>query len=243
MAFPAYVHSVVKTSDEAAWPVQGQGPFECGCTVAANALNLVAGRRLYDKNDFVHAAGVLFQPNMGTPSPFTGRLIQQHGGGTHFGNLSYTDVEGVLRDLIDRGVPVVVEIGVNKVGPWRIYGEHSILLVGYSDLFKGPDGAMRQEYYFVDSQYPELGTFSLASNDVVINGVKQPFPGNRTMAREEFLRLYQMGIYFPVFRSQAEHDAWYAASMRTLSTVPLFGMISSRLFNGSYDLWNNARKP
>jgi len=28
MAFPAYVHSIIDSSDDAAWPVQGQGEYE-----------------------------------------------------------------------------------------------------------------------------------------------------------------------------------------------------------------------
>ena len=44
MPYPSYVHSVVANSDDTAWPVQGQGVNECGCTVAANALNLLDTR-------------------------------------------------------------------------------------------------------------------------------------------------------------------------------------------------------
>ena len=70
MPFPSYVHSVVKSSDDTAWPVQAQGRNECGCTAAANALNLLVGSRRFNKDDFLHEAGLLFQPGMGgTPSP------------------------------------------------------------------------------------------------------------------------------------------------------------------------------
>src|SRR6185503_8714052 len=104
MPFPSYIHSVVKSSDDAAWPIEAQGRNECGCTAASNALNLLVGMQRFHKDDFVREAGLLFQREMGgTPSPVTGWLIKRHGFGTHFGNLSRTDDELVLRDLIDRG--------------------------------------------------------------------------------------------------------------------------------------------
>src|SRR5215212_4597818 len=127
MSFPSYVHSVIKSAEEAAWPVEGQGVNECGCTSASNALNLLVQHLRFRKDDFVSQAGLLFQPRFGgTPSPATGWLIKRNGFGTHFGNLSRTDYEPVLRDLIDRGVPVIVEIGLDPLG---IYGGHSIVLV------------------------------------------------------------------------------------------------------------------
>ncbi|HEX9373426.1 MAG TPA: hypothetical protein VF897_20605, partial [Roseiflexaceae bacterium] len=98
MPYPPYVHSVIANSDDAAWPVQGQGINECGCTVAANALNLLAGARLFDKDSFVREAGLLFNRGLGgSISPVTGWLIKRHGYGTHFGNLLHTDPEPVLR--------------------------------------------------------------------------------------------------------------------------------------------------
>jgi len=238
MPYPVYVHSVITSSDDAAWPVQGQGVNECGCTVVANGLNLLAGTKLFDKDDMVREAGLFFQRNLGgSLSPVTGWLIKRHGFGTHFGNLSRTDYEGVLRDLLDRKVPVVVEIGVNRVGPFEIYGQHSILLVGYSDPYRDSTGMMREEYYFVDSQWPGLGNFDLRANDLVMNGVTAPFPGNRTMLREEFLRMYETRIYFPVFPTQAEHDTWYQTNIRPASSIPLFGWVGQSLFNGSPDRW------
>ena len=238
MPFPAYVHSVVADTNDAAWPVQGQGVNECGCTVAANALNLLAGQRQYDKDAFVREVGLLFNRDLGgSPSPVTGWLIKRRGRGTHFGNLSQTDPEVVLRDLIDRKVPVGVEIGANRVGPVTVYGQHSILLVGYSDPYRDQTGMMREEYYFVDSQWPGLGTFDLRANDVTVNGVTTHFPGNRTMLRDEFLRMYPTRIYFPVFPSQAEHDTWYQANIRPASSIPLFGWVGHSLFNGSPDRW------
>jgi hypothetical protein len=244
MAYPLYVHSVIANSDDTAWPVQGQGVNECGCTVAANALNLLAQRREYDKDQFVREAGLLFQrPLGGSPSPVTGWLIRRSGRGTHFGNLSHTDAEIVLRDLIDRKVPVVVEIGANRVGPFEVYGQHSILLVGYSDPYRDSRGGLREEYYFVDSQWPGLGTFDLHTNDVVENSAMTPFPGNRTMLRDEFLRMYPMRIYFPVFPSQAEHDAWYQANIRPEGGIPLVNWVGSSLLTGTYDIWIGHRTP
>jgi hypothetical protein len=238
MPFPDYVHSVVDSSDDAAWPVQGQGENECGCTVAANALNLLAGRKLFDKDEFVREAGLFFKREWGgSPSPITGRLIKRHGFGTHFGNLSYTDAEVVLRDLIDRNVPVGVEIGSNRVGPFVVYGQHSILLVGYSDPYRDQAGGLREEYYFVDSQWPQLGNFNLRENDAVEGAATTHYPGNRTMARDEFLRQYETRIYFPIFRSQAEHDAWYQAYIRPAPGIPVVNWLSGKLFTGSYDTW------
>ena len=244
MPFPTYVHSVVTDAADDAWPVQGQGENECGCTVAANALNLLAGRPTYRKDDLVREAGLLFNRQLGgSPSPITGQLIKRHGRGTHFGNLSQTDAEIVLRDLLDRKVPVVVEIGSNRVGPFVIYGQHSILLVGYSDPYRDGSGALREEYYFVDSQWPGLGTFSLSTNDVSENGTTTPYPGNRTMLREEFLRMYETRIYFPVFPSQPAHDAWYQANIRPAGGIPLVGWLGSTLFTGTYDIWVGSRAP
>jgi hypothetical protein len=243
MTFPSYIHSVVPSSDTTAWPVQGQGVNECGCTVAANALNLISGRQRYTKDEFVRQAGLFFQRRLGgSISPVTGWLIKQHGFGTHFGNLSRTDADTVLRDLVDRGVPVVVEIGTTRVGPLEIYGQHSILLVGYSEQYTDSGGTGREEYYFVDSEWPELGKFDLAANDVVMNGVRTALPGNRTISREEFSRMYEQKIYFPVFRTQAEHDAWYYKHIRVETGKPLLGSLRSSWITGSYDIWVGPRR-
>ena len=238
MVFPSYVHSVVPRSDAEAWPVQGQGVNECGITVVANALNVLAGRRVYDKDTLIQEAGVLFQRRLGgSPSPATSYLLKRHGAGTHFGNLRRTNAEAVLRDLIDRRVPVVVEIGTNRVGPIAVYGQHSILLVGYSDPHPDRNGALHEEYYFVDAEWPRLGEFSLTTNDVDVDGNPTPMPGNRTMARYKFLRQFQTGIYFPVFPSQEAHDRWYARQMRSVKTSVLAGSITSALLTGTNDLW------
>jgi hypothetical protein len=244
MSFPDYVHSVDNSTDDAAWPIEEQGVNECGCTAASNALNILVKAPRFSKNDFVRQAGLLFQRRLGgTPSPVTGWLIKRHGFGTHFGNLSRTDYEGVLRDLIDRGVPVVIELGIVRVGPFAVYGQHSVVLVGYSDPFSDHTGRVREEYYMVDSQWSPQGTFSLHSNneDVDGDGVAEQFPGNRTMPRQELRDRYLMKIYFPVFPSQAAHDDWYRVNMRRSPRVPLVGGLVGGMLTGSYDIWVGAQ--
>jgi hypothetical protein len=240
MPFPSYVHAVVSASDDAAWPVEAQGQNECGCTAASNALNILTQMPRFRKNDFVREAGLLFQRRLGgTPSPVTGLLIQRHGFGSHFGNLSRTDYEVVLRDLIDRGVPVVIELGVAKVGPFAVYGQHSVVLVGYSEPFRDRAGQLREEYYLVDSQYPQLGSISLTTNDVDVDGDGrvESFPGNRTLTRQELRDQYPMKIYFPVFPTQAAHDAWYRQNIYAAPGLPLLGALVGGALTGSYDIW------
>ncbi len=245
MAFPAYVHSVVADDDPRCWPILQQGINECGCTAPANALNLLAGRRKFDKDQFVREAGIWFKRDFfgqpgGSPSFVTGWLIKHHGFGTHFGSLKLTDAEVALRDLIQRGVPSVVELGANKVGPLTLWGQHSIVLVGYSDPYTDAQGIKHEEYYFVDSQYPaDLHTFGLETNDVDRDGDGQPerYPGNRTLSRSEFIANFPTGIYFPIFRSQAEHDAWVAAHLRSANRLPGWGAVGDSLLTGTLDLW------
>lgn len=245
MAFPSYVHSVIPDDDPRRWPIQKQGTNECGCTAPANALNLIAGRQEYHKDEFIREAGVWFKRNLyggagGTPSFVTGWLIKRHGFGTHFGSLRKTDAEAVLRDLINRGVPVVVELGANKVGPLTLWGQHSVVLVGYSDRYRDKTGHEREDYYFIDAQYPPDGsTFGLNTNDLDQDGDGKPeaYPGNRTIARQAFLQDYPTGIYFPVFRTQQEHDAWASAHLAKAHGLPLVGSVSHSLFTGSTDLW------
>ncbi|HKF94297.1 MAG TPA: hypothetical protein VKB96_06785, partial [Gammaproteobacteria bacterium] len=171
MAFPSYVHSVIRSADTVAWPVEGQGMNECGCTAASNALNLLVRAPRFRKDDFVRQAGIFFQAWLGgTPSPITAWLVRRHGFGTHFGNLKKTDYEALLRNLIDRDVPVIIEIGQVMIGPVTVSGQHSIVLVGYSDPFVDSSGQKREEFYFVDSQWPRLAEFNLQSNDADIDG-------------------------------------------------------------------------
>ncbi len=244
MAFPPYVHSVVP-DDPVRWPIQKQGVNECGCAAPANALNLLLGRPAFDKDQFIREAGIWFKRDLyrgtgGTPSFVTGWLIKRHGFGTHFGTLRKTSVEAVLRDLVDRGVPVVVELGANRVGPFTIWGQHSVVLVGYSDRYMDPSGRVHEEYYFVDAQYPSSGEgFGLHTNNLDRDGDGKPerYPGNRTIARDAFLDDFPTGIYFPVFPSQQEHDAWAATHLCSAPRLPLLGAISSHFITGSEDLW------
>ena len=244
MAFPPYVHSVV-ADDPARWPIQAQGVNECGCTAPANAMNLLLGRQEFDKDQLIQEAGIWFRRNVyngagGTPSFVTGWLIKRHGFGTHFGSLRRTKAEAVLRNLIDRGVPVVVELGANRVGPWTIWGQHSVVLVGYSERYMDASGLAHHDYYFVDAQYPvDARQFGLHTNDVDRDGDGKPerYPGNRTIERERFLQDFPTGIYFPVFHSQHEHDNWAAAHLRMAPGLPLVGRIDRSLFSGSEDLW------
>jgi hypothetical protein len=241
--FPAYVHSIVQDAAAEHWPIQRQGINECGCTAPANALNLLLGERRFDKDQFLREAGLFFQRNLGgSPSPITAWLIKRQGFGTHFGSLRRTDCEAVLRDLIDRRVPVVLELGANTWGSLTIYGQHSVVLVGYSERYTDAGGQTHEEYYFVDAQYPNLTdstAFGLHSNDVDRDGDGAPeaYPGNRTIARDLFLRDFPTGIYFPVFPSQAEHDRWYRQHIRPAQS-PLLGKLFAGLFTGTMDLWH-----
>jgi hypothetical protein len=227
MSFPRHVHSVIGDAAAAAWPVGGQGFNECSFTSMANALNLLAGAPRYHKNDFIREAGLFFQPRLGGTLPFLKALqLRRRGYGAHFGNLSHTDAEAVLRDLIDRGVPAIVDIyPVFQLGRLRIFGQHATVLVGYSEPYRDASGALREEYYLIDAQWPALGEFSLTANDVDRDGdgVAENYPGNRTLARSEFLRLWTSRNYCPIFRTQREHDAWYAATIERAAGPPLIG--------------------
>jgi hypothetical protein len=243
MSFPSYVHAVVDNPAREAWPVQAQGVNECGVTSPANAMNLVLGQPRFDKEALLRAAGVFFRRSLGgSPSFVTEWLLRGNGFGTHFGNLSQTDGEAVLRDLIDRKVPVVVELWANKIAGFTLFGLHSVVLVGYSDPYTDATGQRREEYYVVDAQYPALGNLDLAANDADRNGdgVPEVFPGNRTFERAEFRQIYPTGIYFPVFRSQAEHDAWYVANMEPVPRLPVLGPLADRYVTGRIDRWRGT---
>lgn len=239
--YPAYVHAILPDVPEEEWRVQRQGVNECGCTAPANALNLLRhGSRIYDKDQFVREAGLLFQRKLGgTPSFVTETLLRRHGAGTHFGNLSQTNGEAVLRDLIRRGVPVAIELGQTMIGPFKLYGQHSVLLVGYSDRYVDQQGVAREEYYLLDAQHIVDGQFGMQTNNVDRDGDGAPesYPGNRTLERDEFWRQYPTGIYFPVFPSQAEHDAWYAGHIRAESGHSIVNRLRDRYMTGSYDFW------
>jgi hypothetical protein len=235
----------VDSDDPQYWPIQPQGLNECGCAAPANAMNLLLGECRFDKDQLVREAGIWFQRTVlgkagGSPSFVTDWLIKGHGFGTHFGSLRKTNAEEVLRALIDRGIPSVVEIGSNKLGPFTVWGQHSIVIVGYSDPYFDAQGRHIEEYYFVDSQYPaDLRGFGLETNDVDRDGDGRPehYPGNRSIERSDFLRSFPTRIYHPVFRSQTEHDAWAAVHLNTAGRLPVAGLVSTTLLTGSYDLW------
>lgn len=247
MAFPPFVHTVNRNTADSDWPVEGQGWNECGCTAASNAGNLLVRSLRYRKDDFVREAGMFFQPQWGgTPSPITSWLLKRHGFGTHFGNLQQTDYEAVIRDLIDRGIPVIIELFVIRMGNIPVSGQHSVVVVGYSEPFRDHTGQQREEYYIVDAQWPALGQFSLRSNnwDFDGDGTIEEFPGNRTLSRDELNTAYPMRTYFPVFATQSDHDAWYDRYLRVESGVPLLGLLTGRLLTGSRDIWlGDASQP
>ncbi len=245
MGFPAFVHTITSTIDEAAWPVEGQGYNECGCTAASNAANLIVRAHQYRKDDFVRQAGVFFQPQWGgTPSPITTWLLQRHGFGTHFGKLQPAEYELVLRDLIDRGVPVIIELGVVLLSGVPVSGQHSVVLVGYSEPFRDHTGQAREEYYLVDAQWPDLGKFSLSSNnwDYDGDGAVEHFPGNRTLSRAQLRDAYPMRTYFPVFPTQSDHDLWYRQHVQVERRVPLLSAFKGRLLSGANDTWIGPRR-
>lgn len=245
MPFPTFVRTVVSSIDEEAWPVEGQGWNECGCTAASNALNLLVRSRQYRKDDFVRQAGLFFQPQWGgTPSPITTWLLQRHGFGTHFGNLQDAEYELVLRDLIDRGIPVIIELGVVLMGGVAVSGQHSVVLVGYSEPYRDHAGQLCEEYYLVDAQWRELGKFKLAENNRDYNGdgVVEQFPGNRTLSRQQLRAEYPMRTYFPVFPTQSDHDQWYRAHVQVERRLPLLSALTGTLITGAHDRWVGPRR-
>jgi hypothetical protein len=239
MHFPHYVHSVVSEAAEAAWPVTGQGWNECSFTSIANALNLLAGTPRHTKDEFIREVGPLFQPRLGgTLPPLKALQLRRRGYGAHFGSLAHTDAERVLRDLVDRGVPVIVDIYTAfQRGTIRIFGMHATLLVGYSEPYHDASGRLREEYYLVDPGWPEVGRFDMAANnaDRDGDGVPEPFPGNRTLERAELLRLWTTRNYCPVFRTPREHRAWYDATLRRAPGPRLVGPLLQAMLFGTDD--------
>ncbi|HMP40764.1 MAG TPA: hypothetical protein PKA05_10325 [Roseiflexaceae bacterium] len=227
--FPSYVRSVVASASPLAWPVSGQGFNECSFTSIANALNLLNGAPRYRKEEFIREAGLFFQPRLGGTLPFLkASQLRRRGYGAHFGNLSHTNAEAVLRDLIDRGVPTIVDIyPAFQLGRLRIFGQHATVLVGYSEPFHDAAGTLHEEYYLLDAQWPALGAFDLAFNDVDRNGDGQAelFPGNRTLSRTEFMQLWTSRNYCPIFHSPADHQAWYATTIRREPGLPMIGRV------------------
>lgn len=239
MRFSPSVHSVIDDSTETAWPVGGQGWNECSFTSIANALNLLAGAPRHNKEEFIREVGPLFQPRLGgTLPPLKAIQLRRRGYGAHFGSLARTDGERVLRGLVDRGVPAIVDIYTAfQRGTTRVFGMHATLLVGYSEPYYDAAGHLREEYYLVDPQWPDLGRFELAANNVDRNGdgVPEPFPGNRTLTRAGFLKLWTTRNYCPVFRTPEEHRAWYGSTLRREAGPPLIGALLQALLFGSDD--------
>jgi hypothetical protein len=237
--FPPNVRCIIPSANPADWPVGEQGLNECSFTSIANALNLLAGEPRYSRHEFIREAGPLFQPRLGgTLPPLKAFQLRRRGFGAHYGRLAHTDAERVLRGLVHLGVPTIVDIyPAIQRGRLRVYGQHATLLVGYSLPFRDAAGALREEYYLVDSQWPALGQFDLAANDADRDGDGAPeaYPGNRTLARHEFLKLWPTRTYCPVFPTHAAHAAWYRATLRRRRGAPGLGWLAQTLLFGSDD--------
>ena len=236
--YPSYVHSILPTIPKHCWQVQEQEGGTCGIVAASNALNLLRhGTARFDREDLLATAHGWIHRTYGSASFTTEMILKRHGAGTHFGTLRATNVEVVLKALIDQGLPVCIEIDQNMFGPIPIYGLHTVVLVGYSDPYVDAWGNTHEEYYFVNSSYRPNGTWSMNSNNIDRDGDQVPevYPGNHTMERSEFLRRFPTGIYFPVFPSQADHDQWYTTFMRRRNRVPILGWLRDQWMTGSFD--------
>lgn len=84
----------------------------------------------------------------------------------------------------------------------------------------------------------------MAANNVAepATGTVVAYPGNRTMGREEFRANYPTRFYFPVFPTQADHDAWYVARMTSTGRVPIIGALREWSLTGSYDMLRGDKK-
>lgn len=217
MTYPTYVHSVFAMPC-AEWPVIGQQKNQCSFTAMTNALNCLAQQPHYHVEDFVREVGPLFQPELGgTLPPLKAWQLRKRGFGSHFGNLRFTDCEKVLCQLTDQGIPVIVDLHTGlQIGRQRIYGRHAVVLVGYSDEYVDSEGILRQEYYILDSEWPRLHAFALDSNDVDRDGdgLVESYPGNRTLSRAEFLRMFSTRCYAPIFATPAAHTDWYTRTFQ-----------------------------
>lgn len=215
--FPPYVHSVFAKPTHI-WPICGQGFNECNFYAISNALNTLTNQACYNPEQLKRAVGPLFQPYLGGTLPFLKSwLLKRNGYGSHFGNLRFTDAEFVLRQLINMHVPVLVDIyTAAQFGFTRVYGQHAVVLVGYSDPYTDANGIHREEYYIIDSEWPRLGEFSVDYNNVDRDGdgIAEDYPGNRTMSRNQFMRIFTTRCYTPIFTSQSGHDQWYSATFK-----------------------------
>jgi hypothetical protein len=231
--FPPYVHSVFAHPTHT-WPICGQGYNECNFYALSNALNTLSNQMQYDPALLKRAVGPLFQARLGGAPPcLKSWLLKKHGFGSHFGNLRFTDAEFVLRQLIDMQIPVLVDIyTAAQYGFTRIYGQHSVVLVGYSDRYTDASGTQREEYYIIDSEWPRLGEFAVDYNNVDRDGDGnvEDYPGNRTISRTQFMRIFTTRCYTPIFTSQSTHDQW-----QTNTFVPHSPTLWERLITGTND--------
>lgn len=231
--FPPYVHSVFAHPTHT-WPICGQGYNECNFYALSNALNTLSNQMQYDPALLKRAVGPLFQARLGGAPPcLKSWLLKKHGFGSHFGNLRFTDAEFVLRQLIDMQIPVLVDIyTAAQYGFTRIYGQHSVVLVGYSDRYTDASGTQREEYYIIDSEWPRLGEFAVDYNNVDRDGDGnvEDYPGNRTISRTQFMRIFTTRCYTPIFTSQSTHDQWH-----TNTFVPHSPTLWERLITGTND--------
>lgn len=217
LQFPPYVHSVFR-GPSSTWPVVGQIRNACSFTSLANVLNTRAAAFVHTPAEFIREAGPLFQPNLGGTVPaLKVWQLRKRGYGSHFGNLRYTNCEYVLCQLIDMGIPCIIDVyTARQVGFTRVFGQHAVVLVGYSDHFVDKNSQARREYYLIDSEWPALGDFKIDANNVDRDGdgIVEDYPGNRTLTRSEFLKIFSTRCYAPIFPSQAAHDLWYGRTFR-----------------------------
>ncbi|MEY3990296.1 MAG: hypothetical protein RI985_1377 [Chloroflexota bacterium] len=215
--FPSYVHSVFESPTHT-WPIRGQGYNECNFYALCNALNTLEHRLNYNPEQLKRRVGPLFHARLGGTFPFLKSwLLKRDGFGSHFGNLRYTNAEYVLRQLIDMHIPVLVDIyTAAQIGFTRIYGQHAVVLVGYSDPYVDSKGVLREEYYLVDSEWPRLGEFTTEYNNIDRDGdgIAEDYPGNRTISRNQFMRVFTTRCYTPIFRNLLNHQQWYHATFR-----------------------------
>ena len=220
-SFPSYVHAVFP-GPTASWQLQAQGKNECSFFALSHALNLLQGASAFDPAVFRRNVGLLFQRNWGgTLPPLKAWQLRRLGYGSHYGNLRATDSESVLKQLIDLRIPVIVDIySAAQWGMTRVYGRHSVVLVGYSDRYVDHWGVERQEYYLIDSEWPRFGRCDARDNIVDRNGdgIAEDYPGNRTLSRSEFLRIHTTRTYTPIFPNMHEHTLWYQRTFRTRHT-------------------------
>lgn len=233
-SFPSAVHSVF-AGPTAAWPLRPQGKNECSFSAMAHALNIQAGQTLYDPLVFRRAVGPFFQAALGgTLPPLKAWQLRRLGYGSHYGSLAHTDAEFVWRELIDLRVPVIVDIySAAQWGRRRVYGQHAVVLVGYSDTYHDAAGVERSEYYLIDSEWPRFGRCDAADNvvDRDGDGVAEDYPGNRTVSRAEFLRITTTRTYTPIFPDPLAHARWYQHRFST--PLPRW---YGRVLDGSRDI-------